>query len=363
LSYPDPASGEATSGLPLLIPEFAPQSGVILTWPHPGTDWQSRLAEIEKLYVEIAGSITRYERLLIICCDIRHRQHVNRLLEHASVALQFVSFAITGTNDTWVRDYGPITVSRDGRLVLHDFTFDGWGGKYTATQDNRVTRSLFAGGFFGCDELLQQQLVLEGGSIDTDGCGTLLTTSHCLLESGRNPGYDRARLEARLRELLGIERVLWLEHGELSGDDTDAHVDMLARFCSPGVIAYSSCSDPDDEHFAPLAAMEQELLAFRTREGLPYELVPLPLPQPVLDESGRRLPASYANFLIINGAVLVPVYDDPADAVALAALAGCFPGRRVEPLNCLPLVRQNGSLHCATMQLPVGVLKQEEVAV
>lgn len=362
MSHPDPASGEATPGLPLLIPEFAPQSGVILTWPHPGTDWSPRLADVEKLYVEIAGTITRYERLLIICCDIRHREHVSSLLEHAHVTLQAVSFAVTSTDDTWVRDYGPITVSRDGSLVLYDFTFNGWGGKYPATLDNRVTRSLFAEGFFGSHEHLQQQLVLEGGSIDSDGCGTLLTTSRCLLESGRNPGYDRARLEAHLRELLGIERVLWLEHGELAGDDTDAHVDMLARFCSPGVIAYSSCNDPQDEHFPPLAAMQQELQGFRTREGLPYELVPLPLPQPVLDESGRRLPASYANFLIVNGAVLVPVYADPADAVALAALARCFPGRRVEPLNCLALIQQNGSLHCATMQLPMGVLKQDEVA-
>jgi agmatine/peptidylarginine deiminase len=245
---------------------------------------------------------------------------------------------------------------------LHDFTFDGWGGKYPAALDNRVSRSLFDGGIFDNVEFLQQQLVLEGGSIDTDGRGSLLSTTRCLLESGRNPGYDRTRLEACLRELLGVERVLWLRHGELAGDDTDAHVDMLARFCSPGTIAYSSCNDPQDEHFAPLAAMERELQAFRTREGRPYELVPLPLPRPVLDESGRRLPASYANFLIINGAVLVPVYADPADAVALAALAGCFPGRRVEPLNCLPLIQQNGSLHCATMQLPMGVLKQDGVA-
>lgn len=360
--HPDPVSGEAAPGHPLLIPEFAPQSGIILTWPHPGTDWLSRLADTEKLYVEIASTITRYERLLIICCDTRHRQQISRLLEHAGVALQAVRFAICETDDTWVRDYGPITVAHDGRLLLQDFTFDGWGGKYPAALDNRVSRSLFDAGFFGDNEHLQQQLVLEGGSIDSDGCGTLLTTSACLLESGRNPGYDRARLEARLRELLGIERFLWLEHGELAGDDTDAHVDMLARFCNPGVIAYSSCNDPQDEHFAPLAAMEQELQTFRTREGLPYDLVPLPLPQPVLDENGRRLPASYANFLIINGAVLVPVYADPADAVAVAALAGCFPGRQVEPLNCLPLIQQNGSLHCATMQLPMGVLKQDEVA-
>ncbi len=346
----------------MLLPEFAPQSGVILTWPHAGTDWQDSLAEIENLYIQIAGTITRYERLLVICCDLLHRQHVTRQLQRANVALRVVRFAIASTDDTWVRDYGPITVSRDARLVLNDFTFDGWGRKYPAERDNRVSRTLFDDGFFDSNEFLHQQLVLEGGSIDTDGCGTLLTTTHCLLESSRNPGYDRARLEASLHELLGIDRVLWLAHGELAGDDTDAHVDMLARFCSPGTIAYSSCNDPQDEHFTPLAAMEQQLQTFHTREGLPYELVPLPLPQPVHDADGRRLPASYANFLIVNGAVLVPVYDDPTDTTALAALAGCFPGRAIEPLNCLPLIQQNGSLHCATMQLPMGVLKHDEVA-
>jgi agmatine deiminase len=262
-----------------------------------------------------------------------------------------------------VRDYGPIAVSRGGRLVLHDFTFDGWGGKYPAALDNLASRALFEGGFFATDEFRQQQLVLEGGSIDSDGCGTLLSTTRCLLDSGRNPGFNRSRLEAWLGEHLGIARVLWLEHGELAGDDTDAHVDMLARFCSPDTIAYSCCDDLQDEHFAPLAAMEQQLQTFRTRDGQPYELVPLPLPEAIRDEHGRRLPASYANFLIINGAVLLPVYDDPADAVAQTALAACFPGRRVVPLNCLPLILQNGSLHCATMQLPVGVLKHDEGAV
>lgn len=351
----------AAPGLPLMLAEFAPQSGVILTWPHAGTDWQDSLAEIENLYIQIAGTITRYERLLVICCDLLHQQHVSRQLERANVALQAVRFAIARTDDTWVRDYGPITVSRDGRLVLNDFTFDGWGGKYPAERDNRVSRILYDKGFFGANEFRQQPLVLEGGSIDTDGCGTLLTTTHCLLESSRNPGYGRARLEARLHELLGIKRVLWLEHGELAGDDTDAHVDMLARFCSPGTITYSSSNDPQDEHYAPLAAMEQQLQSFHTREGLPYELVPLPLPQAIRDADGRRLPASYANFLIVNGAVLVPVYDDPADAAALAALAECFPGHMIEPLNCLPLIQQNGSLHCATMQLPLGVLNHDEV--
>ena len=349
-------------GLPLLIPEFAPQSGVILTWPHPGTDWLPRLAEIESLYTRVAGTIARYEPLLILCYDAPHREHVTRQLQRGRVDLQVVSLAIVRTNDTWVRDYGPVGVSRNGQLELHDFTFDGWGGKYPAGLDNRVSRRLFDNGWFATGEFRQQQLVLEGGSIDSDGCGTLLTTRRCLLESGRNPGYGRARLEAWLREELGIVRVFWLEHGELAGDDTDAHVDMLARFCSPEIIAYSSCNDPEDEHHAPLAAMARQLLTLRTPAGQSYELVALPLPRAVRDAQGRRLPASYANFLIINGAVLVPVYDDPADELALDALAACFPGRRLEPVNCLPLIHQNGSLHCATMQLPQGVLRHGEVA-
>lgn len=358
----DPASGAALPGHPVLIPEFAPQSGVILTWPHSGTDWRSRLSEIENLYVQIAGTISRYERLLIICYDNRHLEHVRRQLETGNVDLETAYLTIARTDDTWVRDYGPVAVSRDGRPELQDFTFDGWGGKYPAGLDNRVNRALFDSGFLTRIAHRQQPLVLEGGSIDSDGRGTLLTTTRCLLESGRNRGYDRPRLEALLGEQLGIDRFLWLAHGELAGDDTDAHVDMLARFCSATTIAYSSCNDPEDEHYAALAAMAQQLRTFRTPEGMSYELVPLPLPRAVRDAAGRRLPASYANFLIINGAVLVPVYDDPADVIALEALAGCFPGRRVEALNCLPLIRQNGSLHCATMQLPAGVLNHDRVA-
>lgn len=340
-----------------MLPEFAPQSGVIITWPHSATDWRPALDDIERLYVSLAAVITRHERLLVICRDAAHRRHVNRQLARAGVTAPEVAFALAETDDTWVRDYGPLACRDGGRLVLHDFTFDGWGGKYPAARDDRVSRGLYDSGVLGAAELRRHRLVLEGGSIDCDGQGTLLTTVRCLLESGRNPGVDRARLEVLLREQLGIDRVLWLAHGELAGDDTDAHVDMLARFCGPDTIAYSSCSDPDDEHHAPLAAMREQLLGFRTREGHPYRLVPLPLPRAIHAGDGRRLPASYANFLVLNGAVLVPAYADPADRIASAALGECFPGRRVEVLDCRALIRQNGSLHCATMQLPEGVLQ------
>jgi len=341
----------------VLIPEFAPQSGVILTWPHRHSDWAERLASIEPVYLDIARAVVAHEHLLIICHDTGHRRQVQSALAAAGIPLGRIVFACIRTNDTWVRDYGPLTVLEDDRPVLLDYVFNAWGDKYSATLDDAVTGSLYASGLFGTLRYQRLPLVLEGGSIDVDGAGTLLTTSHCLLSPTRNPGLGKPGLEAAFREHLGIERVLWLEHGELAGDDTDAHVDMLARFCSADTIAYIQCLDRDDIHHAPLAAMEQELRAFRTLAGVPYRLVPLPLPQAIHDTNGKRLPASHANFLVINGAVLLPVYGDPADAIAQQRLQACFADRSIVPINCKPLIQQYGSLHCATMQLPAGVLQ------
>jgi agmatine deiminase len=343
---------------PRLIPEFAPQSGVIITWPHSHSDWRDRLEEIEPVYLEITRAISRYERVLVICYDDRHMQHVNNLLKQTGISASAVHCVAVPTNDTWVRDYGPLSVSVDGNPPqLLDFTFDGWDGKYDAARDNQVSRILFDTGVFSMPDLKTHALVLEGGAIDTDGCGTLLTTTRCLLGSGRNPGMNREALEACLHETLGIERTLWLDHGMLRGDDTDGHVDMLVRFCTPQLIAYLQCTDPADEHYDELSAMEQQLRGFITHDGDPYTLCPLPMPQPVYSADGERLPASYANFLIINHAVLVPVYNDPADRQVLDVLQQCFPEREIVAINCLPLIQQYGSLHCATMQLPEGVLQ------
>ena len=214
---------------PLLLPEFAPQSGVILTWPHTGTDWRHDLETIEAVYVEIARAVTRFERLLVLCRDAGHQRYIHGQLEHAAVPAAAVRYAVVPTNDTWVRDYGPLAVLHEDRPVLHDFIFDGWGGRYSAALDNAVSLALFTAGVFGAADFMRHTQVLEGGSIDTDGEGTLLTTSRCLLESGRNPGLDRESLERLFREFAGIERVLWLDHTGLSGDDTDGHIDMLAR--------------------------------------------------------------------------------------------------------------------------------------
>ena len=199
--------------------------------------------------------------------------------------------------------------------------------------------------------------VLEGGSIESDGCGTILTTSECLLSENRNGEFSRHQIEDCLAQRLGAQRVLWLDNGALLGDDTDSHIDTLARFVDPHTIAYVKCYDPSDDHFAELEAMERQLQAMTDVDGNRYRLVPLPLPRPIHDEDGLRLPATYANFLIMNSRVLVPVYaDEVNDARALETLAGCFPGREIVPIDCRALIQQHGSLHCVTMQFPEGVI-------
>lgn len=340
-----------------LPPEWHAQSGVILAWPHRHSDWVANLAGIDPVYTAIAHAITERQPLIVLHYDAAHRHHIEALLAHHGTPANRVHFFEVPTNDTWVRDTAPLTVlDSAGACVLLDFQFNGWGGKYDATLDNSINARLTALGAFRAVELRMVDLVLEGGSIEVDGQGTLLTTAACLLAKTRNPGLSKRELELRLGEQLGVQRFLWLENGYLAGDDTDSHVDMLARFCSPDTLAYVRCDDPQDEHYSALTRMEDELRAFRRADGQPYRLVPLPWPRARYDTEGGRLPASYANFLIINGAVLLPTYEDPGDAQAVAALQAVFPGRDIVPIPSLPLITQRGSVHCATMQLPAGVL-------
>jgi agmatine deiminase len=337
--------------------EWSKQSAVMLVWPHHDSDWRDNLGNAEGVYRDLVARIAQYETVLLLYRNDEHFRRINTILRGANVDSSRIRWQAVVTNDTWARDFGPITVSDSGRPVLLDFTFNGWGGKYAAGEDNRATVRLHANGCFGTTPIRKIDFVLEGGSIDSDGQGSLLTTRQCLLTPTRNPDFTEQDIEALFKAYLGVDRVLWLDHGELRGDDTDSHIDMLARFCSPGIIAYSSCDDPEDEHYTPLQAMQAELQQLRQRNGARYQLIALPIPAAKYAGDGRRLPASYANFLIINGAVLLPVYDDPADAIAITRLQECFPDREVIAINCLPLIRQSGSLHCVTMQLPEGVIK------
>ena len=335
----------------VLPAEWAPQVGVMLTWPHEHSDWRPFLGAVEPVFVRIAAEVARREEVVIACRDAALATRVRELLVAADVDLGRVHLHAVPTQDTWARDHGPITILRKGWPLLLDFGFNGWGGKFAADQDDQISRRLHALGAFDHGAIARIELVLEGGSIESDGEGTLLTTRQCLLSATRS-GLGEAELTAQLSALFGLERVLWLDHGHLEGDDTDGHIDTLARFTDPVTIAYQACDDPADPHFAGLQALAGELAELRTLGGAAYRLVPLPWPRARFSAEGERLPASYANFLIINEAVLVPTYDDPADASALAALAACFPGREVVGIDCVPVIEQYGSLHCLTMQLP-----------
>lgn len=331
--------------------EWAPQAGVMLTWPHAASDWGPALARVEPVFVEIARQVALREAVVIACHDAALAEHVRRLLRRAGVADARALLHVAPCDDTWARDHGPLTAMVDGAPHVLDFVFNGWGGKFAAGQDDVIPQRLHASGAFGAAPLEVVPLVLEGGSVESDGAGTILTTERCLLSASRS-GLDATAMEAALRRHLGARRVLWLRRGWLEGDDTDGHIDTLARFCDAATIAYQSCDDNADSHFDELQAMAAELAELRTFAGEPYELVPLPWPRPRFAIGGERLPATYANFLVIDGAVLVPTYDDPADAEALARLERAFPGREVVGIECLPLIEQGGSLHCLTMQIP-----------
>ena len=334
--------------------EWEPQSAILLAWPHAGTDWAERLGEVEDTFIALVAAIARFEPVLLCVADDDVEAYARARLSSARIDMARVHFLPVAYDDTWLRDSGPISLrGTSGGFRLLDFRFTGWGGKFGAEQDDLLVERLHEAGTFLKSDRQSIDFALEGGAIDTDGAGTLLTTWQCLHE--RHPGIDRETLSRRLAGWLRQDRVLWLDHGYLEGDDTDAHVDTLARFAAPDAIVFQACDDPADSHYAELQAMAAEIAALRTADGAPYRLFPLPWPQPILDD-GRRLAASYANFLIVNGAVLMPAYGDPADAAAAEVLGRAFPGREIVQVPCRALIWQNGSLHCLTMQLPQGII-------
>lgn len=336
----------------ILPAEWTQQSGVQLTWPHAGTDWDYVLDEVRHCFLQIAEQIAARELLLVVTPE---PEQVKRQLEHR-VNMDNVRLVECASNDTWARDHGAITLNGVQGNQLLDFTFNGWGLKFAADKDNLITRQLVSKGALHGRYVNQLGFVLEGGSIESDGEGTLLTTSECLLSPNRNGAKSQKEIETYLMDTFHAQRVLWLDHGYLAGDDTDSHIDTLARFCSPDTIAYVQCSNPADEHYEALKRMEEQLKSFRTLSGKPYRLLPLPMAHSIV-EDGERLPATYANFLIINGAVLYPTYGQPENDIrAAGVLKEAFPDREIIGIDCRVLIKQHGSLHCITMQYPTGVL-------
>jgi agmatine/peptidylarginine deiminase len=321
--------------------EWELQSMVQLTWPHKDTDWAPILPEITAVYNEMAREIRKREKLLIVAPAEVQPPTLN-------------SYLITlNTNDTWARDHGFITVEeltansqKPKTKILLDFCFNGWGEKFEATLDNEINRHLYDQGLIKGIYESHLDFVLEGGSIESDGKGTIFTTSCCLMAPHRNQPLTQSEIEQRLKQSLGAERVVWINHGSLIGDDTDGHIDTLVRICPNDTLLYIG----SDEEHPDLLLMEEELKTFRTLEGKPYRLLKLPLPRPIYD-GDDRLPATYANYLVINDAVLVPPYNPPdLDQEAMRIIQQAFPDREIVGIDCRAVIKQHGSLHCCTMQ-------------
>ncbi len=334
--------------------EWEPQDAIVVAWPHRDTDWVDTLDEAEECYKKIAAAIVSEMRLIVVAPSVEDVKPQLGGIDHSDRII----YQQIETNDTWARDFGPISVIDHGERVMLDFKFDAWGMKFAACHDNLICRKLWHNGIFDARLENCQDFVLEGGSIESDGHGTLLTTSKCLLSPNRNAWLSKDEIEKVLSSRLGAKKVLWVESGELEGDDTDAHIDTLARLAPDNTILYVKCDDRRDPQHHSLARMEEELRAMTNAQGEPFNLVALPCPTAIHDEQGNRLPATYANFLITGSQVLVPTYGQPAaDAQALAAIQSVFSSHRVVGIDCNALIKQHGSLHCVTMQIPKNFLK------
>ncbi len=325
--------------------EWERQQCVLMSFPHEKTDWaENGLNEALSPFIRIAQAIAYGQAVYIICKD-------KNKIASMFCSPRNLTFIEIPTNDTWIRDYGYISVFENNEKKLLDFTFDGWGGKFEASLDNSVNSALHQKGYMGITPLEKIDFVLEGGSVESDGEGTILTTTQCLCNTNRNGGLSKEAVEVKLKTYLGANRILWLDHGYLAGDDTDSHVDTLARFVNKETIAYVKCDNKENEHYDALKKMEMQLKTFRTSEGKPYTLVPLPMTNAIYTQAGDRLPATYANFLICITALIYPTYGDKHDKIVHEIFKGLFPKKEIIPINCLKLIEQGGSLHCSTMQV------------
>ena len=335
----------------LFLPaEWHRQQMVQLTWPHEKTDWNYMLQEVEACFLEIAKAVSARQRLLVVAPNTAK---VRRTLEEGGANMENITLFQCDTNDTWARDHAFITLLGDNVPHYVDFCFNGWGRKFEASLDNAINGKLYDAGIVKGEYEDCNSLVLEGGSIESDGKGTLLTTSMCLLAPHRNQPMEKDDIEKALKNMLHVQRVLWLDHGNLIGDDTDGHIDTIARLAPNDTIVYMQCTDSSDAQYDDLSAMEKQISELRTADGKPYRMLALPSPAPIHDEDGERLPATYANFLVVNGAVLYPTYAQPEnDRIAAKVLKEAFPTHEIVGIDCRALIKQHGSLHCVTMQYP-----------
>ncbi len=330
--------------------EWEPHAATWLGWPHNRTDWPGKFEPIPWVYGEIVRHITPGELTRVLVNSAGHKAQATRVFKQAGVDLDRVQFLRFPTNRGWTRDFGPIFVRHGKSLAIARFHFNAWAKYRDWKKDNlvpvRAAKQLKL-------PLIDGRIVLEGGSIDVNGRGTLMTTEECLLDpevQTRNPGMSRLELESVFRDTLGVTNTLWLGRG-IAGDDTHGHVDDLCRFVNPGTVVVCREENPRDVNYKPLAENRERLQGMHLENGRAIEVIDLPMPAPLFFD-GVRLPASYANFYIANAAVLVPTFNDPKDRIALGILAELFPDRPVVGIHAVDLVWGLGTLHCLTQQQP-----------
>ncbi|HTN75410.1 MAG TPA: agmatine deiminase family protein [Pirellulaceae bacterium] len=329
--------------------EWVPHAATWLAWPHNRESWPGKFAPVPEQFAAFVRTLAEFEPVNILAGRPEVMAEAKALVGNVTnVTLHDIP-----TNDAWCRDHGPTFLAgpQGSPPALVDWQYNAWGGKYPPFDfDNAVPGKIAA---LQQRRLFAPGIILEGGAIENNGHGVLLTTERCLLNPNRNPQLDRQQTEQYLRDYLSVDKILWLKEGDIPGDDTDGHIDQLARFVNPTTIVAAVAADENDECFASLQAMWAELTALTDQDDLPFTIVPLPIPQPKF-VGEQRLPCSYCNFIIANGAVIVPQFQDPADAVALATLARLFPDRQVRGCNSLDLIWGLGSFHCMSQQEPLS---------
>ncbi len=344
----------------VLPPEWHPQDAILVTWPHEHSAWHYMLQDVEEVYLDLVTKLSHYQPVIIQTHDSINLERIVKQLDLQSADISHCYFVNSNSNDTWARDHGPITLISEDETLALNFSFNGWGNKFESQLDDQLNQILQSKNVIPAMKKIEW--VLEGGSIECDGNGTLLTTTQCNLNQNRNGVVNVNDLNEQLTQWFGSDQILWLKSGELEGDDTDAHIDTLARFTPNNTIIFQGCQRQDDSHFESLQTMKQELENLKNTQGNPYKLVELPLPEPKYASDGHRLPATYANFLITNKLVLVPIYQDKSDQSALALIQEAFPDHFVQGIDALPLIEEHGSLHCITMQLPRGSINFEGIS-
>lgn len=342
-----------------LAPEWARQDAVILVWPHKFSDWGKSengylLGKIEKTYIELCHYIARNQKIVLVAYDQFHFEHIQFILSSNNIDLKNITFIEIASNDTWVRDYGPICVQGKSGPTILNFSFDAWGGKYSHEKDNIFNTKLKE--LLNLNsELLDIATVLEAGNIEVNNNGCLLSSSDCFKRNNIITHTDLPSLEKKFREWFGCEQIFWINTIQLAGDDTDGHIDNLVRFCTDEIILYSAPNSPKDINKISLTSLAKQLQNIKLQQSNNFELIPLQLPTPISNNT-NLFPASYVNFLITNNNVLVPVFNDKHDNQALKIIDECFPSHEIIDIESTALIQQLGGIHCATMQIPYGFL-------